>query len=394
MDVEVLQAIYPELEVYDDDLRLELDVSVELEAGESEVTFLTAAPTKVRYLPPCRLRINEGGAGVALDCAWLPLGHSQRVLEHCARLEEVYDVIDHIITSSRRAFDMPLVQLDDALSPLLRHHDAVERRREFDRRSYACEICLDFRPGADCLEVPGCGHLFCRDCLRDMFALHIREGDVDKVRCPIGCEGALPTSTLSLVVSEEEVARYVKLCIKQRIEALPTSTHCPREFCAQPLERDPDEKLVVCGACEYAFCADCLRGWHGDQEPCRRQTLSFAFADRYLASTEEERRKLDRLYGAKNIRRLLLDVEHERLAQKWFDQNTTPCPECGAQVEKSMGCNHILCRCGHHYCYLCGETLSKLNPYTHYSDKGLSCYGQLFAGLTGLEDDFPEMGFG
>ena len=53
-----------------------------------------------------------------------------------------------------------------------------------------------------------------------------------------------------------------------------------------------------------------------------------------------------------------------------------------------MGCNHILCRCGHHYCWLCGESLSKLNPYAHYGDKGIKCYGQLFAGLTGLEDDF------
>lgn len=65
------------------------------------------------------------------------------------------------------------------------------------------------------------------------------------------------------------------------------------------------------------------------------------------------------------------------------------CPVCGTFVEKSMGCNHMICGvCSCHFCFLCGDGLSARNPYSHYSDKGLSCYGKLFEGLTGLEDPF------
>lgn len=54
-----------------------------------------------------------------------------------------------------------------------------------------------------------------------------------------------------------------------------------------------------------------------------------------------------------------------------------------------MGCNHMICGvCSCHFCFLCGDGLSARNPYSHYSDKGLSCYGKLFEGLTGLEDPF------
>ncbi|BFZ54361.1 hypothetical protein PYCC9005_001395 [Savitreella phatthalungensis] len=388
VDIDVLKAIYPEACVSDNGTII-LDVPVVLAVSDDdakEISFAKAPKQKVRFLPPVRLEIaaNE----IRISASWLPEAQRKQVIHECAGLDPL-SAIDHVSTQAQVAFDLELRLLPDSLSPLIAHHDALERRAHFNRRAYACEICLDYKPGVECAELP-CKHCFCSACLHEMFALYIREGLIEKVVCPL-CAEELPRPLLRSLVTTEEYNRYAKLVIRRRIEALPSSTRCPREFCAAAVERpDPDDKLAVCGECEYAFCADCLRGWHGVQEPCRRSTLSAEFARHYLAATTDEQRKLDRLYGPRNIQRLLLDLEHDELARKWVDANAMRCPECETAVERSMGCAHMTCRCGTHWCFNCGASISKLNPYAHFSDKSLACYGQLFNGMTGAEGPFPE----
>mmetsp|Transcript_165436 Transcript_165436/g.525816 ORF Transcript_165436/g.525816 Transcript_165436/m.525816 type:complete len:167 (-) Transcript_165436:69-569(-) len=50
------------------------------------------------------------------------------------------------------------------------------------------------------------------------------------------------------------------------------------------------------------------------------------------------------------------------------------CPNCKHGVYKDEGCNHMTCRCQHHFCYVCNESLDPLNPYVHYSAPGAKCH--------------------
>jgi ATP-dependent RNA helicase DHX8/PRP22 len=34
------------------------------------------------------------------------------------------------------------------------------------------------------------------------------------------------------------------------------------------------------------------------------------------------------------------------------------CPQCLNGVQKTEGCNHMRCRCGSHFCWICGEKFS------------------------------------
>ena len=41
------------------------------------------------------------------------------------------------------------------------------------------------------------------------------------------------------------------------------------------------------------------------------------------------------------------------------------CPWCNCFIEKNGGANLTTCRCGHHFCYYCGEKISNAIHYHH-----------------------------
>ncbi|SPO06247.1 uncharacterized protein DNG_08936 [Cephalotrichum gorgonifer] len=60
------------------------------------------------------------------------------------------------------------------------------------------------------------------------------------------------------------------------------------------------------------------------------------------------------------------------------------CPGCGVMTEKTMGCDHISCPCGVHWCYACGEKAEEDTIYAHISSR--------HGGLWGGEWDDDEYG--
>eukprot|EP00435_Cladocopium_sp_Y103_P050241 s185_g15.t1 len=39
----------------------------------------------------------------------------------------------------------------------------------------------------------------------------------------------------------------------------------------------------------------------------------------------------------------------------WINRNAQHCPGCQGVVQRNGGCNHMVCRCGVHFCYVCGR---------------------------------------
>lgn len=42
-----------------------------------------------------------------------------------------------------------------------------------------------------------------------------------------------------------------------------------------------------------------------------------------------------------------------KLDDAWIKKNSKPCPKCSLAVTKNDGCNHMTCRCGHQFCWIC-----------------------------------------
>ena len=52
----------------------------------------------------------------------------------------------------------------------------------------------------------------------------------------------------------------------------------------------------------------------------------------------------------------------------WIRAYTKQCPKCNNHIEKNQGCNHMTCRCGYEFCWLCKKDWKKTG-YGHTCNK-------------------------
>ncbi|GAO48674.1 hypothetical protein G7K_2844-t1 [Saitoella complicata NRRL Y-17804] len=390
----------------------------------------------VSHLPPMVMRfvLPEGYPEdvppvVKLECRWLATADVDRVQLGLVRLwdetrdQSIYTYAEHVRDSGSTLFSSPSATPSHALSltfgpsqyqlrDTFLSYDSSATAKSFNNTSFACSICLTNHKGSACQRLSACGHVFCKACLEDYYGVCIEEGMVSQVRCvdclssiKKGCapsttakseweylqDYSVPPSELVGVLSPEKIQRYKDMAKKHHFDADPTTIYCPRPSCNTPLPPSKDsegmiDKLGVCPSCGYTFCTLCRETYHGPVEACKynpANTASGGLVQDYLSADPTAQKLMERRYGQRVLHRLVALYEDEQLALRWLRDNSTPCPTCAVPVEKSMGCNHMICgRCGTHFCFLCGAYLVSRNPYGHYNVVGQGCYGRLFEGLT------------
>ena len=64
-----------------------------------------------------------------------------------------------------------------------------------------------------------------------------------------------------------------------------------------------------------------------------------------------------------------MEDENERKFAEWQQKNSKKCPSCGNAIEKNKGCNHMTCKCGYEFCWLC------MKKYTrdHFRNNNTGC---------------------
>lgn len=139
----------------------------------------------------------------------------------------------------------------------------------------------------------------------------------------------------------------------KRAELNGTGVSTRTEAAAVPeSDSQPRERLDICSSCAYSFCKVCLKGWHGEYVFCRSPNAP--------------------------------KTAEELATEEFLNSATTKCPSCEAAVIKSYGCNHMTCKCGTHFCFLCGAYILPINPYSHFNDmENESCYMRLWEGEDG-----------
>lgn len=74
---------------------------------------------------------------------------------------------------------------EDVLVTLLQF-DVAEKQHAFRNSTWTCGICFEQTPGRQCVQASlQCQHVYCQDCMRQHCALHVKEGSLEFLRCPV-----------------------------------------------------------------------------------------------------------------------------------------------------------------------------------------------------------------
>jgi hypothetical protein len=201
---------------------------------------------------------------------------------------------------------------------------------------FCCIICGDdFAKGKEHTALKPCFRCsspYCSGCLKKMFV----DACTDMSRMPPKCCTQVPLHHVRPYLTQEEVALF-----RAKYEEWSTSNplYCPVATCSAfvperllPQRRTnskgkqrvdsgvgtPLSQVVPCPSCETEICVSCRNLAHAD-----------ATCDPLEFGTDKETAKLLKTWGYKR------------------------CPKCGNGLKRMFGCNHMECRCGAHFCWVC-----------------------------------------
>ncbi|POR36152.1 Vacuolar membrane protein [Tolypocladium paradoxum] len=175
------------------------------------------------------------------------------------------------------------------------------------RTCVACDANIAF---VDVVQCP-CSHGYCHDCIVRLFSASISDESLFPPRC---CGQAIPLDASRKFLPADLVGRYQA---KELEHGTPNRTYCHEPACStfvppQFIQRG----VATCPRCQVETCVTCKGQSH--EYDCPQDE-----------ATQE-----------------LLRVAAENGWQR--------CHSCHGMVELNAGCYHITCRCGAHFCYLCG----------------------------------------
>lgn len=269
-------------------------------------------------------------------------------------------------------------------SAIMMDYDQDQQSLKFQKTYFSCHVCFEDKIGKDCIKFHKCDHVFCNECMRGYFESLIQDGYVYKLSCPQeGCESqAIPSQVLNLV-GIEMFNKYDKILLRDALNKMTDIVYCPRSSC-QCAVIPEDGSLARCPDCKNVFCALCRQTYHGI-EPCKLNNNQIKeIVEIFKNGDEDIKLQLFQKYGEKRI----LKAIEEHSSIDFIENTSKKCPKCKSWLQKIDGCNKMTCsKCQCFFCWLCMNTLSKTDPYSHFNDSRSKCFDKLFEGIEQNENN-------
>ncbi|KAL3701777.1 hypothetical protein R1sor_019799 [Riccia sorocarpa] len=201
-----------------------------------------------------------------------------------------------------------------------------------------CPICVEQVLAADVFKVKGCSHWFCVSCVTRHVEDRVKSNQVP-VKCPQECSNLIELDECRTILPPELLEAYAQRLTEACIPEW-ERIYCPFKDCSSFMSKPPPlpegiiipGELVVasaeCMECHRLFCTECLVPWHADMT-CQQ----------YKRLPPGER-----------------DADDVKLKTLASGNKWQQCKKCRLMIELAYGCNHITCRCGHEFCYICGAS--------------------------------------
>ncbi|KAG5498713.1 hypothetical protein JKF63_03001 [Porcisia hertigi] len=228
-----------------------------------------------------------------------------------------------------------------------------------------CEICAMEYNAHEVAGLSTCRHYFCVECWRDHIKSRVLEnligtscpeqGCYEVVGLPVMCElfadNGIEAANEEIKNTRRQIQRNYLTCF---VETCPTLHWCPNPQSCSGVIHTPIPPLqgqgVRCLVCNNTYCLRC------GYEPHRPATC--------------DNMRLWKNYCLKEGANLAYILSH-----------TKQCPLCEKAIEKSGGCNHMTCKCGHEFCWVC------LGPWKQHTGDYYSCRNVEHHGGAASEED-------
>jgi hypothetical protein len=191
-----------------------------------------------------------------------------------------------------------------------------------------------------------CNSAYCADCVKKMFTEACKDSTRMPPRCcvPINIQHAKPHLTKDEAALFR--AKYEEWCTPDPLYCpVPVcSAFIPDRFLPQQVRTNkrrrvdsgvgtPISETFACPTCAASICTG-----------CRQQAHSGSMC---------------------NINEFGLDADTAALLKSWGYKK---CPKCGHGVKRMFGCNHMECRCGAHFCWVCLENINQCDGGCYDND--------------------------
>ncbi|GAB1219926.1 hypothetical protein ENUP19_0046G0080 [Entamoeba nuttalli] len=209
-------------------------------------------------------------------------------------------------------------------------------RKEYQKNNkemFCCSVCYEEYTYKETF-INECGHRFCIKCWRENIIQQI-QSDWHQVHCmEQGCNCIVKIEDIMTHCLIQDICMLNMYCERLTFKTFEDNIcECPK--CRCEMITFEKEYKTTCPRCKYLFCRKCGENWH-EGKSC----------DEWKRNKEQEQEDL-----------------------KWINQNTKKCPSCGDRIQKNGGCNHMTCKCGYEFCWLCGV---KYTP-NHWTNNTTGC---------------------
>ncbi|TGO22770.1 hypothetical protein BPAE_0155g00080 [Botrytis paeoniae] len=177
----------------------------------------------------------------------------------------------------------------------------------------------------------------CRECLDLSITTDIEYGLLNGIKCPL-CTAVLTDHDVRCKASSGVLERYFYL--REKASRPDTFIMCLGPKCGGGQIHEGPEPLMICDHCKFKTCVKHKLPWHEGQS-----------CDEFDVDDSQIER-----------------LEQEEATAKLLAKDSRICPKCKECVVRSDGCDHMECRCGNSWCYLCGvdwENILRLGVAAH-----------------------------
>lgn len=202
-----------------------------------------------------------------------------------------------------------------------------------------CNICLNQKVSAQTRYLE-CNHAFCINCYAEYLINSINSGPNSIItQCPMdNCRTIVTRDLFEELLPKEVFFKYEMYVKNSFVNNRKNAKWCPSPGCKYGVEALRKINKEINCKCGYSWCFTCGEESH--------KPISCELFNKWNQVLSEN------------------DKNEKNKREMWDRSNTKRCPSCKSGIEKNRGCNHMTCRCGYEFCWLClGDWKEHKNMY-------------------------------